>query len=89
MGLPACLQTVLAQTATRLGLSGQEGQAQEVAEAAVASGRHAPLLTASLAAIVRRSSMRQAAAGLLAAGPARAAAYVAAKLRKAWRRRPG
>jgi hypothetical protein len=64
-----------------LGLRGQP------AEEAVRSGRHRPLLAAALATIVRRSSARQAAAGLLAAGPVKAMQYVGAKLGKAWRRR--
>eukprot|EP00873_Tetraselmis_striata_P002603 jgi/Tetstr1/422867/TSEL_013658.t1 len=88
-------QGVLAEAAALTGApwgggpagEGRPGGAAAVAEAAVASGRHGALLAAALAAIVRRSSARQAAAGLLAAGPTRAAAYVAAKLRKAWRQR--
>jgi hypothetical protein len=49
---------------------------------------------AALARTVRASSIRQAASGLLAAGPGKAAAYVGAKLRKlllgaAWSRASG
>jgi translocator assembly and maintenance protein 41 len=54
----------------------------DVAAAALRSGNHAGALAAALAGIVRRSSERQALAGLLAAGPAKSAAYLGAKLAK-------
>jgi len=54
----------------------------EVAHAAACSGRHVAVLSAALSGIVSRASRRQAVAGLLAAGPWKAAAYVGSKVRK-------
>ncbi len=52
---------------------------------AVMKGRHAALLQQALARLVGKSSARQAAAGLLMAGPVRAIKYLGAKVGKAWR----
>ncbi|GIL94530.1 hypothetical protein Vretimale_762, partial [Volvox reticuliferus] len=58
---------------------------KEVVEAAMRSGSPQRLTADSLAAIVRRSSIYQAAAGLLAAGGGKAVQYVGAKVAKAVR----
>ncbi|GIL45879.1 hypothetical protein Vafri_3005 [Volvox africanus] len=58
---------------------------KEVVEAAMRSGTPQRLTADSLAAIVRRSSIYQAAAGLLAAGGGKAVQYVGSKMAKAVR----
>jgi len=60
--------------------------AQRVAAAAVASGRLREVLGAALAGTVRRSSLRQAASGLVASGGVVAGRYVYRKVLKALRR---
>jgi hypothetical protein len=62
------------------------GWRRDVAWAAVRSGRHEKLLHSGLASIIRSSSARQAAVGVLSAGLVKSARYVGAKLSKAWRR---
>lgn len=57
----------------------------DIAHSAVASGRYPELLHRSLSSIVWHSSARQAAAGVLMAGPLKSGAYLARKLAKAWR----
>lgn len=57
---------------------------RDVAWAAVKSGRQAALLHAGLRAIIRASSARQAAVGVLSAGVVKSARYIGAKLGKAW-----
>ncbi|PNW77446.1 hypothetical protein CHLRE_10g436900v5 [Chlamydomonas reinhardtii] len=87
--LPAGL---LHEMATKLGFhlplehlyAGEDTQ-REVVAAVMRTGRPQRLAADSLAAIVRRSSMYQAASGLLAAGGGKAVTYVAAKVGKALR----
>ncbi|KAI8469792.1 MAG: mitochondrial matrix Mmp37 [Monoraphidium minutum] len=64
------------------------GWRRDVARAAVKSGRHEALIHAGLRGIIRASSARQAAVGVLSAGLAKSARYLGAKLAKAWRPRP-
>ncbi|KAG2448782.1 hypothetical protein HYH02_006134 [Chlamydomonas schloesseri] len=87
--LPAGL---LHEMAARLGfhlplehLHAGEPTQREVVAAVLRTGQPQRLAADSLAAIVRRSSMYQAASGLLAAGGGKAVTYVAAKLGKALR----
>ncbi|KXZ42290.1 hypothetical protein GPECTOR_167g171 [Gonium pectorale] len=83
---------LLHEMAARLGyhvppehLAAGEPTQAEVVAAAVRTGHAQRLAANSLAAIVRRSSMYQAAAGLLAAGGGKAVQYVGAKVAKALR----
>ncbi|GBF89470.1 phosphatidate, mitochondrial [Raphidocelis subcapitata] len=57
---------------------------RDVAWAAVKGGRHEQLLHSGLRSIVRASSARQAAVGVLSAGLFKSARYLGAKLAKAW-----
>ncbi|GLC41188.1 hypothetical protein PLESTB_001528800 [Pleodorina starrii] len=83
---------LLLEMATRLGyhvpidhLAAGTTTQREVVEAAMRSGSAQRLAADSLAAIVRRSSIYQAASGLLAAGGGKAVQYVGAKVAKALR----
>ena len=49
------------------------------------TGQHKELLKTTLNSIVRRSSVRQAAYGVLSVGPIKSGQYLAAKLAKAWK----
>ena len=68
-------------------VAASEAWRRDVAWATVRSGRAGALLHAGLASIIRASSARQAAVGLLSAGAVKSARYLAAKLAKAWRPR--
>lgn len=58
---------------------------QAAIQALVSKGDIPVQLSQALSAIVRRSSLRQAAAGLLSAGLGRSLQYVGSKVAKAWR----
>jgi hypothetical protein len=58
---------------------------RDVAWAAVTSGRAEALLHRGLRSIIRASSARQAAVGVLSAGAVKSVRYLGAKLAKAWR----
>lgn len=58
------------------------GQPENLADAALAHGRHRDLIRSSIASIVASSSRGQAVAGLLMAGPRRSAGYVWQKVKK-------
>ncbi len=89
-GLPAGLLRELAALAGRgrphvQDLRGDERLRLEVAHAALQAGRLEELLHVVLGRLVGTSSMKQAVAGALMAGPLRSARYLAAKVSKAWR----